>query len=245
MGRTESHWRLASQAVMLASSSALVTPKNTLASTSRVCLSRRLSHWANTPQCPGGVSLPGPSSQYWAMTFWASVKLALYFSCSSTSWMYLPLGWPPSTLTAGPWLGRRGEPEGGHGAPVRGQEPLHRPVGQPQRLPAVGIIEGVGGVDRLIAGRHAAVDIVAGLVGAVGVAVAEHRLGGAGPHHGRGRGVGAGGGVAEGGGHLLVEGCLLGREQVQQGGVGGVADCLLFVGLGPLGGGLAQGGRGA
>ena len=110
MGRTESHWRLESQAVMLASNWALPSPNNTLASVSRVCLSRRDSHWANRNQWPGGVSVPGPSSQYWAMTFWVSVKLALYFTCSSTSWMYLPLGWPSMTLTAGPWSGRTARP---------------------------------------------------------------------------------------------------------------------------------------
>jgi hypothetical protein len=51
-------------------------------------------------------------------------------------------------------LGGRGERKGGHVAPVRSQEPLHGAVGQPQRLPVVGVNEGVGGVDRLIAGRH-------------------------------------------------------------------------------------------
>ena len=40
--------------------------------------------------------------------------------------------------------------------------------------------------------------------------------------------------------HLVGEDRLAGREQVDQGGVGGEADRLVFVGLGPFGLGLAQ-----
>jgi hypothetical protein len=77
IGRTEFHSRLASQAVMLASNRALLRAKNTLASSSRLWWSRRDTHWANRFQWPAGVSDPGGSSQYSAMTLWVSVSPAL------------------------------------------------------------------------------------------------------------------------------------------------------------------------
>jgi hypothetical protein len=40
------------------------------------------------------------------MTFWVSVRPALYFSCWSTSLVKASLGLPLSTVTAGPWSGR-------------------------------------------------------------------------------------------------------------------------------------------
>jgi hypothetical protein len=106
MGRTEFHRRLASQAVMPASNSALLRAMNTLASVSRPWWSRRDTHWANRFQWPGGVSEPGGSSQYSAMTFWVSVRPALYVSCWSTSLRKASLGLPFKTVTAGPWSGR-------------------------------------------------------------------------------------------------------------------------------------------
>ena len=62
-GRTESYWYLAAQDEMLASISALPSPKNSLASPSRVFLRMRESAWANTAQWPGGNSERGPSAQ--------------------------------------------------------------------------------------------------------------------------------------------------------------------------------------
>src|SRR5512133_2540592 len=106
MGRTEFHWRLASQAVMLAANRPLLRAMNSLASSSRVWWSRRDTHWVNRFQWPGGVSEPGGSSQYWAMAFWVSVRPALYFSCWSTSLRKASLGLPLRTVTAGPWSGR-------------------------------------------------------------------------------------------------------------------------------------------
>src|SRR4029450_2908168 len=53
MGRMESQRPLPSQAQMLASSSALLRAKNSLASSSTVLASRRATHWANWFQCPG------------------------------------------------------------------------------------------------------------------------------------------------------------------------------------------------
>ena len=59
MGRTESQFRLPSQAVMLASSNALFSAKYMRASSSRVLASRRLTYWANRFQCPGGILTGG------------------------------------------------------------------------------------------------------------------------------------------------------------------------------------------
>jgi hypothetical protein len=94
MGRTESQFRLPSQAVMLASSSALLSAKNIRASSSRVLASRRATHWANTFQWPGGVTDRGPSAQYSAMTFRVSSSCLECWVILSTSSWYLPLGLP-------------------------------------------------------------------------------------------------------------------------------------------------------
>jgi hypothetical protein len=51
------------------------------------------------------------SSQYWAMTFWVSVRPALNVSCWSTSLRKASLGLPLRTVTAGPWSGRNCEAE--------------------------------------------------------------------------------------------------------------------------------------
>src|SRR5215213_2922359 len=67
IGRIESQVPLPSQAVMLASNSPLLSAKNIRASLSTLLASRRATHWANWFQCPGGVTEPGPSSQYSAM----------------------------------------------------------------------------------------------------------------------------------------------------------------------------------
>ena len=94
MGRTESQFRLPSQALMLASSSALLRAKNSRASSSRVLVSRRATHWANWFQCPGGVTEPGPSSQYSAVVLRVSSSCLEYWVILSTSSTYLPLGLP-------------------------------------------------------------------------------------------------------------------------------------------------------
>src|SRR5215208_6232530 len=94
MGRTESQFRLPSQAVMLASSRALLSAKYNRASSSRVLASRRLTYWANTFQCPGGNSDFGPSAQYSAMTLRVSSSCLECWVILSTSSWYLPLGLP-------------------------------------------------------------------------------------------------------------------------------------------------------
>src|SRR5215203_321893 len=101
MGRTESqahclpsHAHLPSQALMLASNSPLLRAKNIRASLSRVLASRRATHWANWFQCPGGVTLPGPSSQYSAMVLRVSSSCLEYWVILSISSTYLPLGFP-------------------------------------------------------------------------------------------------------------------------------------------------------
>jgi len=66
IARIELKARLASQATMLASSSALLRAKNSLASWPRVWPRRRATSWAIRFQWPGGVTLPGPSAQYQA-----------------------------------------------------------------------------------------------------------------------------------------------------------------------------------
>jgi hypothetical protein len=136
-------------------------------------------------------------------------------------------------------LGRRPQRERRHPVPVGGGEGLHRAAGQPQRLPAVGVQDLVGGVDRLVAG---VVGVAAGLVDTVAGAVGQHGGRRLVAHPGR---VGADGGVgrvvAEAG-HEGVEGAAAGREQVDQGPVGGMADGRVLVGQGVLGGRPAQGG---
>src|SRR5215211_4402738 len=66
---------LHAQAEMLASSRALPSAKNSLTSRSRLLLRMRDRAWANVAMCPGGSSVWGPSAQYSALTFWASVRL--------------------------------------------------------------------------------------------------------------------------------------------------------------------------
>jgi hypothetical protein len=94
----------------------------------------------------------------------------------------------------------------------------------------------VPAVDRDIA---AGVGIAIELVGAVSVAEVEHRLAGDRAHAGGAGGVAAVGHIAQIG-HLLGKDRLAGREQVDQGQVGGEADRLVLVGLGSFGLGLAQ-----
>jgi hypothetical protein len=77
---------LAFQAAMLASIWALAIAKNSLASRSRLWPRARETAWANRHQCPGGVSLCGPSAQYSARTFCRSVRVALCRRVSVTSW---------------------------------------------------------------------------------------------------------------------------------------------------------------
>src|SRR4029453_10584266 len=109
MGRTESQVRLPSQAVMLASNRALLRAKYSRASSSRVLASRRLTYWANTFQCPGGVTDRGPSAQYSAMVLRVSSSCLECWVILSTSSWYLPLGLPSEVREmAGPgprnWL---------------------------------------------------------------------------------------------------------------------------------------------
>ena len=94
MGRVESQFRLPSQALMLASNSAPFRAKNSRASSSMVLVSRRATHWANWFQCPVGVTLPGPSSQYSAMVLRVSSSCLEYWVILSISSTYLPLGFP-------------------------------------------------------------------------------------------------------------------------------------------------------
>jgi hypothetical protein len=94
MGRIESQVRLPSQALTLASNSPLLRAKNIRASSSRVLVSRRATHWANWFQCPGGVTVPGPSSQYSAMVLRVSSSCLEYWVILSISSTYLPLGFP-------------------------------------------------------------------------------------------------------------------------------------------------------
>ena len=94
MGRIESQVPLPSQALMLASNSPLLRAKNMRASSSTVLASRRATHWANWFQCPGGVTVPGPSSQYSAMVLRVSSSCLEYWVILSISSTYLPLGLP-------------------------------------------------------------------------------------------------------------------------------------------------------
>src|SRR4029450_13185977 len=109
MGRTESQFRLPSQAVMLASNRALLRAKYIRASSSRVLASRRLTYGANTFQGPGGVTDRGPWAQYSAMVLrMSSSCLECWVILSTSSW-YLPLGLPSAVREmAGPrprnWL---------------------------------------------------------------------------------------------------------------------------------------------
>src|SRR5215218_7217343 len=80
IGRIESQRPLPSQAVMLASNSPLLSAKNIRASLSTLLASRRATHWANWFQCPGGVTVPGPPSQYSAMVLWVSSSCLEYWS---------------------------------------------------------------------------------------------------------------------------------------------------------------------
>jgi hypothetical protein len=64
------------------------------ASSSTVLASRRATHWANWFQCPGGVTEPGPSSQYSAVVLRVSSSCLEYWVILSiwpTNW---PLGFP-------------------------------------------------------------------------------------------------------------------------------------------------------
>ena len=94
MGRIESQRVLPSQALMLASNSPLLRAKNSRASLSMVLASRRATHWANWFQCPGGVTVPGPSSQYSAMVLRVSSSCLEYWVILSIWSTYLPLGFP-------------------------------------------------------------------------------------------------------------------------------------------------------
>src|SRR5918993_4731273 len=94
MGRTESQFRLPSQAGMLASNRALLSAKYMRASLSMLLASRRLTNWANRFQCPGGNSERGPSAQYSAMTLRVSSSCLECWVILSTSSWYLPLGLP-------------------------------------------------------------------------------------------------------------------------------------------------------
>jgi hypothetical protein len=94
MGRTESQVHLPSQALMLASNSALLRAKKMRASLSMLLASRRATHWANWFQCPGGVTVPGPSSQYSAMVLRVSSNCLEYWVILSIWSTYLPLGLP-------------------------------------------------------------------------------------------------------------------------------------------------------
>jgi hypothetical protein len=94
MGRIESQRRLPSQALMLASNMALLRAKNMRASLSTLLASRAATHWANWFQCPGGVTVPGPSSQYSAVVLRKSSSCLEYWvilSIWSTNW---PLDFP-------------------------------------------------------------------------------------------------------------------------------------------------------
>src|SRR4029450_6064463 len=128
IGRLSSQAHLPSQAVMLASSSPLLRAKNIRASSSTVLASRRATHWANTFQCPGGVTVPGPSSQYSAMVLRVSSSCLEYWVILSISSTYLPLGLPsgPRLGVGARWaeLRRRGEGERLDLGPERGQEAL-------------------------------------------------------------------------------------------------------------------------
>src|ERR671912_1281970 len=94
MGRTESQFRLPSQAGMLASNRALLSAKYMRASLSMLLASRRLTNWANRFQCPGGNSERGPSAQYSAMILRVSSSCLECWVILSTSSWYLPLGLP-------------------------------------------------------------------------------------------------------------------------------------------------------
>src|SRR5215218_282564 len=135
-----------------------------------------------------------------------------------------------------------GERARGDVAPVRGQVRLdHRAavaVGVAQRLPAERVVDLVGGVDRDVADG---VGVAVGLVGPVVGPEGEHGRGGLVADPGRRRRVGGGVvGVVAHGRHQGPEVGRAGREQVEQGPVGGVADRLALVGVGALGGRAAQ-----
>jgi hypothetical protein len=100
----------------------------------------------------------------------------------------------------------------------------------------VGIQDLVPAVDRAIA---AGVGIAVELVGPVTVAIVDDGLGGDAADGGRAGGVAAVGHMAQIG-HLLGKDLLADWEQVDQGQVGGEADRLVLVGLGPFGLGLTQ-----
>ena len=242
MGRTEFHCRLASQAVMLASSSALLRAMNTLASSSRrVVVAARHPLGEQVPVARWGLGAGG-SSQYWAMTFWVSVRPALYFSCWSTSLTEASLGLPLRTVTAGPWSGRNWAAE------VRAKGVTLRQCGVANfcwRAPW----------PRAGRGTHSGCQWSGAqdLVPAVDRRYSRWCRRSRWPGWTRRRG----GSPAPPGrrcsrrwprrrcrcrsrriaqlGHLLGEDRLAGREQVDQGGVGGEADRLVLVGLGPFG----------
>src|SRR4029450_1293558 len=92
MGRIESHSPLPSQAVMLASSSPLLSAKNIRASLSTLLASRRATHWANWFQCPGGGTGPGASSQGSAVVLRKSSSCLEYWVILSIWSTYWPLG---------------------------------------------------------------------------------------------------------------------------------------------------------
>jgi hypothetical protein len=83
IGRTESKKRLASQQAMPASSSAPVRAEKSFTSSSRPWPSRAETPWACRHQWPGGVSEPGPSTQYPAIALYSSVSPAL----SARTWV--------------------------------------------------------------------------------------------------------------------------------------------------------------
>jgi hypothetical protein len=83
---------------MLASSSALPRAKNIFASVSRQWPRFRDRIWAKTAMGPGGNSVPGPSAQYSAVTFSASVRSAV---SSTAVWISAVLK-EPSGFFGGP-----------------------------------------------------------------------------------------------------------------------------------------------
>ena len=111
-------------------------------------------------------------------------------------------------------------------------------VGVAQRLPAERVVDLVGGVDRLVADG---VGVAVGLVGPVAGPEGEHGRGGLVADPGRRGRVGGGVvGVVPHARHQPAEVGRAGREQVEQGPVGGVADRLALVGVGALGRRAAQ-----
>jgi hypothetical protein len=221
---------------MLASMSALPRAKNSLASVSTLCPRRRDRTWAISAQWPGGELRAGSVGPVLGGDLLAFGKVRgqgeQVVDVLGIEAVLEPVGAGSGELPGGL------EREPLDLAPLRGEGDLLGAAAErhPQRLPAPRVHDGVAGVDRLVAGG---VGIAVELVGAVAVAVVDHRLGGGVAHLGRGRGVGAVDRVPEGG-HLLGEVELPGREQVDQGPVGREADRLVLVLRGALDGRTPQ-----